>query len=160
MRTILTVIVVVVSLVEPVRAEDDEWPEHVRTLRAETMRAAVAAWCDEHTGYFLLNKGHPFCLLRDEVRNWLFVGEWRMVERKYWWARRKNDTEGPRVAVLWLVEPNGYSPIKPDAEGRETLSSEELLGIECSFARVAVKNPARVPVVLVGAAADQCGIGD
>ena len=49
MRTILTVIVVVVSLVEPVRAEDDEWPEHVRTLRAETMRAAVAAWCDEHT---------------------------------------------------------------------------------------------------------------
>ena len=83
-----------------------------------------------------------------------------MVERKYWWARRKNDTEVPRVAVLWLVEPNGYSPIKPDAEGRETLSSEELLGIECSFARVAVKNPARVPVVLVGAVADQCGIRD
>ena len=160
MRCILPAILVIVFFLAPVRADDKEWPEHVRTPRAETMRSVVAEWCDGHTGYFVLNKGHPFCLLRSEVRDWLFVGEWRMVEMQYWWSRRTNDMDGPRVAVLWLVEPNGYPPIKPDDKGMETVSPEELLGIECALARVAVDNPARVPVVLVGPAAGQCSVGD
>ena len=158
LRSILVAIVAIVYLVQPVRADNEEWPEHVRTPRAETLRAAVAEWCDEHIGYFILNKGHPVCLLRSEVRKWFFFGEWRMVERRYWWSRRKDETTGRRVAILWLVEPNGYPPIEPDNEGRETVPPEALLAIECSFARVAVDNPARVPVVLVGPAASQCGI--
>ena len=121
LRSILVAIVAIVYLVQPVRADNEEWPEHVRTPRAETLRAAVAEWCDEHIGYFILNKGHPVCLLRSEVRKWFFFGEWRMVERRYWWSRRKDETTGRRVAILWLVEPNGYPPIEPDNEGRETV---------------------------------------
>ena len=154
------VAILLVTLLDSVRAADDKWPEHVRTHRAELARAAVVRWCDEHSGYFTLNKGHPFCLLGTDTRSWLFIGEWRMVEPTFWWNRRNSDTEDVRIAVLWLVEPSGYPPLRPDASGRETASVEELLNLECTFARVAVENPARVPVVLVGPAADQCNLGD
>ena len=156
LRSIFIALLTVVYVSQPGQADDEEWPESARTMRAETLRAAVVEWCDEHTGYFILNKGHPFCMLQDDVRSWLFVGEWRMVEQGYWWSRRDDDTEGPRIAVLWLAEPNGYPPIKPDDQGKETLPQAELLAIECAFAHVAVNNPARVPVVLVGPAADEC----
>ena len=107
-----------------------------------------------------MNKGHPFCLLRTDARTWLFIGEWRMVEPKYWWNRRNGDTADYRIAVLWLVDPSSYPLIESDDEGRGTLSAEELLDTECFFARLAVENPARVPVILVGPAADQCSLGD
>ena len=130
--------------------DQHEWAEDAKTPRAATLRAAVADWCDERSGILFLRVGQPFCIVSDNGSEALFAGQWRLVREQYWWSVRHNSF---RVGVLWLVDP----PTPEEMAQSGYVGSPEIgMMSECVSGFQAMQNPANVPVILVGPAAEEC----
>ena len=161
----------------PTSANDGEWPEAVQTPRAEAMRSAMVDWCDGQNLPFVLRDGRPFCGKTDpETGGYaLLVGEWRATlafDANWWWKLRERESDSEaRIWVLWLVDPlshppvdlervqalleaAGIDPAEVDIDDEEQKVIDRKL--ECLYANAALENPANVPVLLIGPAADQC----
>ena len=130
--------------------DQHEWAEDAKTPRAASLRAAFADWCDERSGILVLRVGQPFCIVFDNGSEALFVGEWRLVREQYWWSVCHNSL---RVGVLWLVDPPTPEEV---AQSGYVGSSESLMMSECVIGFQAMQNPANVPIILIGPAAEEC----
>ena len=171
-----------VSAEEP---EWQKWPDAAQTPRAEATRVAVLDWCEFRAGEFgLLEDGQPYCVFVDE--NWeitdAFLGVWNIAlggEPLWWWEIRNNQGPDMQSGVLWLVDPYNH-PRRSEEEkeaDREFVrefvrkygtengepkspppdkENKILMSFECTHMRMALNNPARVKVILVGPGIEQC----
>ena len=168
-------LLLLISLLYPVSAsaQEGEWPEAVKTPRAEATRVAVADWCDARGGELIINEGHPLCLAFDSAAGIqvLFKGEWRIelaFASQYWWQMRTMFSDEPTLGagVLWLVDFSAHPPVEYDermrAQFRELTGSElkpspEIhRAVECMYADAALSNPANVRVYLIGLTVNDC----
>ena len=166
-------------------ADGDEWLEAMKTPRAEALRVAVLEWCDRKDGDFRLNKGQPSCLVSDStaaeqlyfigITPFLQIGDtywgpsfWLAVEPERWWKLRTTSKPGYRVGVLWFVDLSfvlpttavsglldGLSDTGADTTGFE-MTPQVNVNLQCMFAKMAVENPAKVSVQVIGTGASQC----
>ena len=162
---------VVVLALAASAAADGERKTWLNTPRAEATRTAVLEWCEARDGDFRITNSRPFCVASDPGIGMpvLFMGEWQIfavVDPSFWWKLREKDSPSSfRVGVLWLVDPTnpGLGDGVPDTLDNERTESDSELtkAIECAWARHALTNPAKVPVHLVGPAANECaGLAD
>lgn len=177
--------VLILLFVMSASADGDEWLEVMKTPRAEALRVAVLEWCDLANGHFRLNKGQPSCVVSDStatgqasflgITPFLQVGDtywgpsfWLSVEPERWWKLRATGTAGFRFGVLWFVDPSfvlpalavsglldGLSDTGVDTTGFE-MTPQVNMNLQCMFAKIAVENPAKVSVHVIGTGASQC----
>ena len=116
------------------------------------LNAAVLDWCDAQPGavFYLPHISAPSC----DTGEALYLGTLKGIfgdndvpDEAWWWELRAGYSTDFTVGVLWYVGPNDPEEL--------CVASRGLL-CQCPTALEALNNPARVPVVLIGAGASVC----
>lgn len=116
------------------------------------LAGAVLDWCDTQDGVFRLPViSAPSCETGEVFYLGTLIGMFGATPDEAWWWEQRTGLPLPddlMIGVLWYVGPN------PDPKALCSASQGVLC--QCAAAHAALKNPARVPVVLIGRAASEC----
>ena len=144
-------------------AADDLLPMSSNDLASDIYRA-VLDWCEARSGNFSLGDDKP--LFGENMENLSDLGSpgcelgptevWGgipglhvEIPLAFWWGFKaiEGRHNGAVVGILWYVLP---TPKKVCADSDGEFCS-------CRTARAALNNPAKVPVILIGPGAGECG---